>query len=505
MQHFGYKFLHYYKASFFVLGAVLALAFAPIFGWPALSVLAIFALYVQRAGSIRVAAIYGFWFGFGFFTASLYWLAIGVSVYIEDFWWALPFALFGISCILGFFISGVASLGWCFRSSSNYSLYFSVAWVAMEWVRSWIFTGFPWNLLGYSLAFSDELIQLASIFGPYGLSFFVIYLVVGLTSHTSRNAYAAFAFIAIISTIAFGTWRLSQNPTIFTDVRVRIVQPSIPQSDKWNEEDFWQNLQKHIELSRINTGFEPDLLLWSEAAVTAPYKIRPIKRALQDAIVMPHTTLITGGVTDNDKIGRDYALYSGMYAMNKPGNILFEYHKSHLVPFGEYMPLKSWLPVKKLTHGLIDYTPGVAGQVFLLNGLRIRPLVCYEVIFPSEVRNTNFDVMINVTNDAWYGNSSGPYQHLQTARMRAVENGAPLLRAANNGISAVIDPMGRILSETTLWAVTTIDSMIPLRLQNHTTYSIFGEWMCILAIVIMVLIRRITETIATTIQFSLKY
>ncbi|MES2214474.1 MAG: apolipoprotein N-acyltransferase [Pseudomonadota bacterium] len=499
------RFLSYYKISFFFQGALLALAFAPVFFWPALLVLSVFAHYIRKAESIKLAAKYGLWFGFGFFTFSLYWIAIGVSVYIDDFWWALPFALFGLPFFLGFFIAITSAIAWRFRASPNYSLYFSLSWVLLEWIRSWIFTGFPWNLLGYSLCFSDELVQLGSVFGPYGMSFIVVYFMAGISCNANKNSYLIFALTSIISIISFGSWRLSHNPTSFTNTTIRIVQPSISQEGKWSLEIFWKNLSDHVELSRINTGFNPDIILWPEAAVTAPYHTPSIQVMLKDSIILPKTVLITGGITDNGKPGQDYELYSGLYALNYQGASLFEYHKSHLVPFGEYMPLKSFLPIKKLTHGLIDYVPGVGAQVFDLRGLRIRPLVCYEAIFPSEVRGVNYDVLFNITNDAWYGNSSGPYQHLQISRMRAVENGTPLVRAANNGISAIIDPMGRVLAETKLNHITALDGIIPSRMQGHTLYSMFGEWMFIIIVVGMSCLRKIIECIYSILYFlSLK-
>lgn len=491
----------------FISGLLLALAFAPVFCLPALLSLTIFAYYVRSASTPYSAIINGFCFGTGFFTASLYWIAIGVSVYIDEFWWAMPFALFGLPMFLGCFIAISAVLSWYCKDSKYYGLCFSIIWVLIEWVKSWIFTGFPWNLIGYSLACYDELIQIASVFGPYGLSFFVVFIVVSFVDcisvmHDRKHAFNTlnskflFAICSIVLSVSFGIWRLNEYPTKFTDVNVRIVQPSIPQGDKWDESEIWKNLQKHVHFSNLNTGFKPDIIVWSESAVTVPYRIGEVKDLINGAIASPKTVLLTGGVSDNNIPGAEYELYCSMYGIGFNKKKLFEYHKAHLVPFGEYMPLGNILPVKKITAGMIDYTAGMSAQLFNIHGLIIRPLICYEAIFPSEVRIAKkYDVIFNITNDSWYGNSSGPYQHFQSVRMRAVENGVPIIRGGNNGISAIIDPVGRILSQTKLNHITVLDGVIPKRIMNNSTiYVAIGELgLLILIITMQVLMLTINK------------
>lgn len=478
------------------LGMLSGLAFAPLFLFPTLFTFSVLFYYVYRAESFRDAFIKGFVFGFGHFLTGMYWISIGVSVYIDQFWWAIPFALLGLPLILAFFIGLPAALSWAARESSYFHLVFCLAIVFFEWVRSWIFTGLPWNLLGYSLAFSDALIQPASIFGTYGLSFAVIYISTCffyyLVKQKKYFKSSAFISIAIISLMwSFGTLRLKNYPTNFSKISIRLVQPSIPQSSKWNESEFWNNLDAHINLSVI-PATSPDLIIWSEAALVAPYKYPPIKNKLQEMLKSSKSVLITGGVSDNDKLGDEYKMYTTLQAINPDGNLIFEYHKSHLVPFGEYMPLKNILPIKKLTHGFIDYTPGVSKLVTLQElGLHIKPLICYEAIFPELVRTSNrlADVIINVTNDAWYGNSSGPYQHLHITRLRAVENGLPILRTGNNGISAVIDPLGRIVNHLELNRVGIINAYMPIKIPKPTLYSLWGNTPFILMCMLVLLIQ----------------
>jgi apolipoprotein N-acyltransferase len=484
-------------SSLFLAGCGLAAAFAPIFFAPSLLTLGFFAHKIKSANSSKLAAVYGFWFGLGFFTAGLYWIAIGVSVYIDDFWWAIPFALFGLPLILSPFVALTSFLAWRYRQKDCYIIALSLIWVFFEWLRSWLFTGLPWNLLGYSLAFSDELVQLASLIGIYGMSFLVIYIAAGsidLLDHPGRNRYFLTFMIVLISSLSFGSWRLATNPIAFTNIKIRIIQPNIPQSDKWDEESFWRHLDKHIDMSLINTGFKPDIIIWSEAAVTAPYRIPAIREHLQSAIIFPNTILITGGVSDK-RTSSEYELYSAMYAINSTGELLFEYHKAHLVPFGEYIPLKNILPIKKLTPGLQDYTEGEGGAIVELQNpyLKIRPLICYETIFPNESYTKDAEVIVNITNDTWYGNSTGPYQHFHMARMRAVESGVPLLRSANSGISAIVDPLGRVISATKLGHAAVLDGLLPQKLMARPYYSILRDYGLLIVALLIHILRKVLD------------
>lgn len=465
------------KKSLFLFGFLLSLAFAPLFFVPLLLLIAFLAYFIKNAESVSEAAAYGCCFGFGFFTSNLYWISVGVSVYINDFWWALPFALFGLPLFLSIFILCQSSLSWYFRDSKYYILAFAIFWVLFEWLRSWVFTGFPWNLLGYSFAFSNHLVQQFSVFGAYGVSFIVVFLsasAINLIERERSSKYLVFLLSSILILFAFGELRLSYYETKFHDVKLRLVQANIPQTDKWDDDLFWANLTSHVNLSRDYNGFEPDIILWSEASVTVPYNIASVRQLMQSAIIYPNSVLITGGVSYIDK-----KLYSSLYSVNQSGDLLFEYHKAHLVPFGEYIPFRTIFPfVKKLTHGFLDYTPGKMGEVFNISNLNltIRPLICYESIFPREAITRDADVIINLTNDTWYGNSAGPYHHFHMARMRAVENGIPLVRVANSGISAIIDPLGKVIGEAGLLSrMDVIDNYLPKKLENSTFYVKFQE------------------------------
>ncbi|WP_395476728.1 apolipoprotein N-acyltransferase [Rickettsia endosymbiont of Pantilius tunicatus] len=519
------------KISCLLLGLLSGLVFAPTFLVPALLTLSYLCYLVQKSKSWQEAAILGYIFGFGHFLSGIYWISLGVSVYISDFWWAIPFALFGLPIILAFFISASCVFSFFVRNNNYYHFIFCLYWVLFEWVRSWIFTGLPWNLIGYAFSFSDILIQPLNIIGIYGLSFIVIYIFTSFYPFFTKQfnqlkvlLLTSSMTLAVI--ITYGSVRLHNHPTNFTDIKVRLVQPSIPQTDKWNEEEFWHNLMLHINLSKnsesivnsVGLGYneqgtkpidnrratsddvdEPksiDLVIWSEAALVVPYDIPAVKSELLGLLNSVDATLITGGISDNKKRIEEFELYTAMYALEKNGNKLFEYHKSHLVPFGEYMPLKKILPFKKLTHGFIDYTEGNGGLVYLDKyNLKIKPLICYESIFPDFVRTNNeaADVIINVTNDAWYGKSSGPYQHFYISKSRAVENGLPMIRVANNGISAIIDPLGRVIKKLDLNETNYIDGLIPKKLDSPTISSRFGNITILLIIFLIFLVNYLLD------------
>jgi apolipoprotein N-acyltransferase len=477
------------------------LVFAPTFFIPALLTLSYLCYIVQKSENWQEAAKFGYLFGFGHFLSGIYWISIGVSVYIADFWWAIPFALFGLPIVLAFFISASCSLSFFAKNNKYYQFIFCLYWVLFEWVRSWIFTGLPWNLIGYAFSFSDILIQPLSIIGIYGLSFIVIYIATSAyplfsKQFTQLKILLASSVLVLTVIVIYGAVRLSNNPTDFTDIKVRLVQPSIPQTEKWNEEEFWHNLMLHINLSENS---EPtDLIIWSEAALVVPFDVPQVKSELLKVLNSTNAILISGGISDNKKQGNEFELYSAMYALDKNGHKLFEYHKSHLVPFGEYMPLKKILPFKKLTHGLIDYKEGDGGLVYLEKyDLKIKPLICYESIFSDFVRTNNesADVIINVTNDAWYGKSSGPYQHFHISRSRAVENGLPMIRVANNGISAIIDPFGRIIKKLNLNEINYTQGLIPKKLTSPTIFSQFGNFTLLLLIVFILLINYLLALI----------
>lgn len=475
-----------------ISGAFCGCAFAPIFFLPGIFALSFLCAQINKARSQKDAAIYGYLFGLGLYLSTIYWIAFGVSVYIEQFWWAIPFAFFGLPAFMAIFYSLLSAFSWQFRKYTWFHFIFCIFWLFIEWLISWLFTGLPWTLIGYSLSISNVLIQASSIFGILGLSFAAIY--VGSSLYNKKMIWIRIivSFIIITAMVYYGFFRLKENPTELSEVKVRIVQPSIPQSSKWDPKVFWENLDKQVEMS--NQEGSPDIIVWSEAALTVPYYYKPVYNTIKAVFTKEEQILLSGGINDNKSQDENYEIYSSFIAIDDTGKLQFDYHKAHLVPFGEYIPFSKYLPLQKITHGTVDYTPGKR-EILYLNSLNlyVQPLVCYESIFSEEVRvmNSDVDLIVNITNDAWYGNSSGPYQHFEISKMRAIENGLPMIRAGNNGISAIIDPVGRVLKKLDLNKIDVIDDLIPLKLLFPTIFSEYGQ-IAVLTWVLAILLLQLT-------------
>ncbi len=471
--------------SCLICGILTSLSFAPVFFIPSLVCVGCFAYIISIQTCYKDAFWSGYIYGFGYFLSGLYWVAIGVSVYWEQFWWAVPIALFGLPIFFGQFFGLIGIISYYFSKRVLYTNSFTSIWLLSELLRGVLYTGFPWNLIGYSFAFSDVMLQTTSIFGIYGLSVLTVFSFASIHYILSKE-YKKFAFILLFaitplwySAYQYGYNKLSDNPVSLGDIKIRIAQPSIQQTDKWSMDRFWDNLYQHLELSISDiSSFKPDIIVWPESAVVLRPTYVDVYNALQSLTIASHATLITGGITDNasnPQRSRD-RIYASIYAMDPKGHIIFDYHKSHLVPFGEYVPFSEYISyMNKFTPGDQEYSPGVPGFIVHLDqyNIKIRPLLCYESIFPDEVlmSNKKADIILNLTNDAWYGISSGPYQHFYMARVRAVESALPLIRATNNGVSGIIDPYGRILQRTILNDVICLDGVIPNKPETESYYS----------------------------------
>jgi len=487
LKFLRYNISTYPKISLCVAGILCAIAHAPIFFAPGLIGFSVLLYLVYTANSYRQAITRNIVFGYGYFGYGLYWISIGISVYIDDFWWMIPICLLGMPLIFCIFTSFAAAFAWKYRENTHYVLIYSIAWIFIEWLTTWVFTGFPWMLIGYSAGFSNIISQMASLCGVIGISF-ILFNIAGtfyyIWNHDGilkkHDIYYAMSMLGLV--LLFGIVRLETHPTKFLDIQVRIIQPSIAQSDKWDRDIFWKNLGSHKQASLVKTGMKPDIILWSEAAVTAPIQLPIIRKYLNDVAKISNAILITGGVSEIDSKN-----YTSANAIDPSGKMMFEYHKEHLVPFGEYVPWKDFLPIKKLTAGFEDYTPGRGVKTFVLELKKHR---CYESVFASEVQAEDVDLLLNLTNNAWYGDSAGPYQHFYIGKFRAIENGIPMITAANNGISGVIDPIGRIISATKINDIVALDGLMPQKLSSGKTfYTTIGHLVLIVIILGVIVLR----------------
>jgi apolipoprotein N-acyltransferase len=481
------------------LGALLAAALPPVDMTPVIFV--VFPLYLwldDGSATPWAAARLGYVFGLGYFTAGLYWIAVALFVDIARYWWALPFGLFGMPIILSAFTAlGTYAAGLARQRLGMTGLAricaFAVTWGAAEWLRGHVLTGFPWNLVGYVWAggFPGALamLQTTAWVGIYGLSFVTVLAaclpalfgkpLLTPLSPLRRFLPAIAAAALILIPAGAGAMRLNLLPTVTTDTWLRLVQPSIAETSKWNTAEADANFHRLIELSTAPAEHKLAAVIWPEAAATYLLERDAEHRDAIAAVAPPGGYVLTGTLRGPPPPLPVTAVWNSIDAIDGSGRVTAQYDKAHLVPFGEYMPLDDWLPIKKFTPGAIDLSAGPGPRTLALASLPpFSPLICYEAIFPGAILDPRDRPawILNVSNDAWYGRSSGPYQHFAMARTRAVEEGLPLIRVANNGITGVVDAQGRVLAHTNLDAVGHADVALPAA-GSVTPYSRLGDWL----------------------------
>jgi apolipoprotein N-acyltransferase len=476
-----------------LMGALAAGALPPVDLTPLLVVSFTALVWLADAGDRRGDAfLLGWCFGFGFFIAGLYWVGVALTVDIARFWWLMPFAVLGLPAGLALF-TGAALLAAneikrrLELGGTARILVVACAWVVAEWLRGHILTGFPWNLIGYgwSGAFpgSDAMLQFTSLFGIYGLSLITVTaaaLPARLGDFDRGRGWAGLAAMLLIAVpMAGGGLRLllGSPAALVPDVTIRLVQPSIPQSLKNAQSAELDNFRRLMALSTAASTVPIAAVVWPEASAP-PFLERDQELGQTIALALPSGALFLGGDVRTDAApAKPEHVWNGLVALGPDGAVIATYDKFHLVPFGEYVPLRTVLPIAKITPGLLDFAAGPGPRTLALPGLPdVGPLICYEAIFPAQVTDPAHRPgwLLNVTNDAWYGVTSGPYQHFAIARVRAVEEGLPLLRAGNNGITAAVDPYGRVLRRLGLDAIGSLDVPLPAALAP-TLYSRFRD------------------------------
>ena len=363
------------------------------------------------------------------------------------------------------------------------TLSFATAWTAAEWLRGHALTGFPWNLAGYALVDHDALRQAAAWVGSYGLGFLVVLvgaLLGAALSIASRTRFVPLALCAAIvgSTWAAGALRLVREPPAPTGIDLRVVQGNVPQREKWAPGSRETALARYLALSTApgERADPADVLLWPETAFPGRLDEDADARARIAAALADRVLLLTGAparVRDGERLDR----FNTVQAYDGAGRALASYAKHHLVPFGEYVPYRDWLPVERMVAGLSDFSPGPGPRTLVLPGVPpVAVAICYEIVFPGAVIDdaSRPGWLFNATNDAWFGTSIGPEQHLAAARMRAVEEGVPVVRAANTGISAIVDADGRLLERLDIGETGVLDAPLP-GARPATPYARFGD------------------------------
>ena len=441
---------------------------------------------------------FGWITGWVHFLSLLYWLVPTMRIYGK-----LPaalsvFILLIFCAFLALFIALVAwSLSRLAPTPLRAALWFPVIWVAAEYVRTFIFTGFPWALLGYSQYRHRYLIQLADLTGVYGLSYLIaaanaaIILILATAmrlewqrSPVSWRTTAAASMTAILilgAALFYGHHRLvemDRSLASASKIKVAAIQGNIDQSDKWDDAYKIKTIDIYNRLSAGIGAAAPELIVWPETAAPFYFMVEkePTLRVLA-GIRKSGSTFLIGSPSVRKREGT-YEFHNSAWLVDGDGSLRAKYDKAHLVPFGEYTPFKEWLPfLGKIVAQVGDFVPGEKGHVVSWDGRGLGIQICYEIIFPylarAQTRN-GADLLVNITNDAWYGRTSGPFQHFSMVVLRAVENRRALVRAANTGISGFVDPDGRITLSTGLFEEAAVAGELPL-LETRTVYTRYGD------------------------------
>ena len=499
----------------FCAGAVSVLALAPFNAWPVLFFT--FPILVWLVDGSASGRWNGFWraagagwcFGFGFFVAGLYWIGYAFLVDAKTFGWLLPVAVSGLPAYLAIFTGlacAAARLIWVRGSTRILAL--AAVMTGAEWLRGHLLSGFPWNTFGYALTEPLALAQSVSLVGIWGLTFLSVAIFASPaviaderadTPHPYRAPMMAMMLLAAMA--GFGVARLKTHPTEYVSgVSLRIMQPNLQQDAKFNYSAKAEVMARYLQLSNRATGpqskgvHDATVLIWPEAAFPFFLTREPDALAQIAALLSPGTELVTGAVRAAEPSpGGHLRAYNSIYVIEPNGSIRGIYDKLHLVPFGEYLPLQTLmekLGLQQLTKVAGGFLSGERRRTMDIPGApKMLPLICYEAIFPESAvpRDERPGWIVNVTNDGWFGISTGPYQHFQQARVLAIAEGLPMVRAANTGISGVIDPLGRVLRSLPLGAESVLDARLPQAIAP-TLYVRFGDYALILFMVVSLLI-----------------
>lgn len=503
-------------------GVLLTAAFpginVPYAAWAAL----FFLLAALRKAGLRQAFLLGLLAGLIHYTSLLYWLVPTMRIY-----GGLPLiisitAFLMLSAYLSLYPAVFSCLAVRLLKRPAALLFISpVLWICLEYLRTILFSGFPWSLLGYSQYSLNGLIQIADIFGVYGVSGLIVlgntasFLIVlcilsaewqgrrvRLPSALLAGLVFSAAFCLVLMYSSLSRYAVDQCVKSSEKLDAAVVQGNISQMRKWDMEFRRATIEKYFRLSKKAEKPSPDLIIWPETA--APFYFG-YNKGLTDFLLS--SARETGkrfiiGAPSVDTSGKEPAYYNSAYLVSPEGRVEGRYDKVHLVPFGEYAPLRSWLPfLDTLVVQAGDFRSGKKGSTISWDDSEAGVLICYEAIFPvlsTEMAENGADLLVNITNDAWFGKTSAPRQHFSMAVFRAVENRRALVRAANTGISGFIDPTGRIIKSSSLFEPAVMSCSVPLIKNYSTFYTRHGDFFaycCFIAICFIIVLKLLISSI----------
>ena len=491
-------------SSAFFTGILLALAFPKIdysvLAWIAFVPL----LWIIRTRTPYQAFGYGFAAGMGFYLCTVYWVVHTIGLYSN----IPPLVAVGpllLMCMILASYTGAFAAGLRFYQQHGGSVVLigPVLWVTLEWLRSFFFIGFPWVSLGYSQYPFLNLMQIVEFTGIYGISALVIFVNLAvftlMTEPQTRRGALVLSVVVLIGGLSlWGGWRRAQLAALppTHHLRVGLVQGNMSQDTKWNPYFQEETMTRYEKLSREAAAQGAEIVIWPETAAPfyfqSPLPSDTINRetdmAYRERLLRLATELRTPilfGSPAFAQDGRKVSMFNRAYLLSSEAEILGSYDKIQLVPFGEYIPFHSLLFfVDKLVVGIGDFAAGSTTTVFKLPQVKFGVLICYEGIFPALTRrfvSQGAELLVNITNDAWFGRTSAPYQHLVMEAVRAIENRVPLVRAANTGFSAVVGIDGQIHSRTNLYETTFLVEEVtwPQVSSFYTRYGDMFAWLCV--------------------------
>lgn len=488
----GKRFLQQFYLSFrlevllsFFAGAAAALIFPPFTGmWQGYVAFVLFlVLLLGKEHSKKELFWLSYWFGFAFYAVGFIWINNALLIDDNKFAEYVPLVFMATGLFFGLF-TGIPALAAAWgKNIYARGLLFCCAFVGFEWIRSFIFTGFPWNLLGTAFSFDPRLIQGAAHIGTYGLSFMLLLLLCGaafLLYGAVKRQFCAGALLFIFIPTIFLFWAAgTYQPAEQGEITVRLVQPSIPQTFKWHPALAYKNFRQYIDLSKSKPLDGVTMVVWGETA--SPYFLdRDDEHRQEITEAIPNGGFLITGLLRAGIINGEVVPYNSLFVLDKSGEVKDYYDKAHLVPFGEYLPFRAYLPdfMTPVANVVGDLGQGEPFKNLQVQGLPLMGgAICYESIFPKGVINPKSkpEILLVLANDGWYGVSAGPYQHLAAAQMRAVEEGITVIRSANTGISAVILPNGDTIGGIGLNEEGVSDVVLPKVLAKNTMYGRYGN------------------------------
>jgi apolipoprotein N-acyltransferase len=482
---------------------LLALSF-PKFGHPAFGWIALAPLLMALTGAtLRRAFTLGLLAGVVYFTGTLYWLTDVMAMYGDlPRWVAVPLNAALIAYLALFPAIFALVVRRLVVAHGPLALMASpVVWVATELGRTYIFTGFPWVLLGYSQTTVLPIAQLASLFGVYGVSMLVASVSAAIASHAASHrlhlsrarqlAPAAIVFAMVIGVAVWGSHRaaVAEWTHIGEPIRVGLVQGNIDQTDKWNPARAGAIFQDYLRMTRQAIREGAAFVIWPESStpfrfeddVFAAAQIRTLAQQARVPILFGSDQFVRGAG------GAPTTFYNAAFLVGADGTTGGVYRKMHLVPFGEYVPVKKLLFfAAPLVQAVSDFSEGEDAVLLPVGGHLISTAICYEVVYPELVRRFvtgGSEMLTTITNDAWYGRSSAPLQHFEQASMRAIEEGRYLVRSANTGISGIVDPYGRVLERTAIFQPAVVVGEARL-LKTSTFYARHGDVLAYVSVLV---------------------